>query len=218
MADRPHTGFAHGVLRDISLSDPLFLLWAAHREGASTHFQNIWRRFEADEAPSRSAVDPITDDALRELHVEVVGTGPVYTALMTLPRPDAPGECFYCATLVVVPDALVESAQAEAHDVPAKDALDRALSVVVGSTTPEGRGQWAVPVRFFTLEQGAPDPDDAQGSATCVLGEWEVAPADGDVPAYPRHIVHGAGPAPLRDSFLGVVQAIVMASPPGDAE
>ncbi len=209
-ADRPHTGFAHGVLRDISLSDPLFLLWAAHKDGASAHFRNIWRRFESDEGSA--AVD---DDTLAELTVEVSGTGPVYTAITTLPKPAEPGECFYCATLVVVPDALVDSPQDEAGDVPAKDRLDRALSLVVGSTSPESRGQWAVPVRFFTLERG---PVDDAGHATCLLGEWEVAPGEGDVPAYPRHIVHGAGPAPLRDAFLGVVQAVVMASPPGDAE
>ena len=185
------------MLRDTALADPLFLLWAAQRDDALARFSNIWRR-------CADAGDAIEPDGLS---VAVHGEGPLYVALWTLPRPTEVIECFYVAVLVVVPDALLDDAEREAADVVAKDRLERALKVLVGSTTPEARAAWPVPVRYFTLELGM----NLDESARTVLCEWQREEHG------PRHVNYGDGPDATEDAFLAAVTAHVLQTPAADA-
>lgn len=195
-----HAFFTHEVLRDSALADPLFFLWAAHRDDAVARFTNIWRRC----AEAGEPVEPIEPDGFA---VEVRGEGPLYLALFTLPLPEQPIECFHVAVLVVVPEALLEDAEQQAPDVPAKDRLERALKIIVGSTTPEVRAGWPVPVRYFTLEKG----QNLDGSDRTVLCEWERHETG------PRHENFGDGPAPDPEAFLAAVTGLVLESRGGDA-
>ena len=197
MARGQHAFFTHEVVRDSALADPLFFLWAAHRDDAVERFSNIWRRCEG-------AGDPCAPDGLA---VEVRGEGPLYLALMTMPRPEQPIEAYFAAALVVVPEELLADAERQAPDVPAKDRLERALKIIVGSTTPEVRAGWPVPVRYFTLEHGL----NLDGAARTVLCEWERHEAG------PRHANYGDGPPADAEAFLAAVTAQVLETRAGDA-
>lgn len=197
MARGQHAFFAHEVLRDTALADPLFFLWAAHRDDAVARFANIWRR-------CAEAGEPIEPEGFA---VEVRGEGPLYLALFTLPPPEQPIECFFVAVLVIVPDALLDDAEREAPELPAKDRLERALKIIVGSTTPEVRAGWPVPVRYFTLEKGL----HLDGGERTVLCEWERHDTG------PRHANYGDGPPPEAEAFLAAVTTLVLQAQPGEA-
>jgi hypothetical protein len=141
------------------------------------------------------------------LSVTVTGTGPVYIALFTLPAPEHPIEAYFAAAMVVVPEQLLDDAEAEAPDLPAKDRLERALKVVVGGTTPETRQGWNVPVRYFTLERGL----TADGGDRTVLCEWAMHDTG------PRHLNFGDGPDAGADAFLHAVTSQLLQTRGGDA-
>jgi len=202
MARPQHATFAHDVLRDSALADPLFFLWACHRDDATERFTNIWRRC--------AGAEPIDEAGLS---VSVHGDGPIYLALITLPEATEIIEAHYVAVVVVVPHELLDDAEQQAPTLPAKSRLERALKVILGSTTPEARAGWGVPVRYFTLERGM-HLDEATTPRT-VLCEWRVE-GEGEGRG-PRHLNYGDGPPKDQDLFITSVLGHLMQHKGGEA-
>ena len=197
MARGQHAFFVHECLRDSALADPLFFLWAAHHDDAANRFTNIWRR-------CAEAGEPTEPDGLS---VTVTGTGPVYVAVFTLPVPEHVIEAHFAAAMVVVPAQLLDDAEQQAPEMPAKDRLEKALKVVVGGTTPETRQGWNVPVRYFTLEKG----QTIDGGDRTVLCEWAMHDTG------PRHVNFGDGPDATAEAFLHAVTSQLLQTGGGDA-
>lgn len=203
MDPRPQAyDFEHIVLRDAVLEDPIMFLWASRLPDAAKKLQNIWRRCAGD-GPSIDA------DALT---VWVDARVPLSTIVVSLPAPAAITECYFVAAFIAVPIELVEQLDREHQAVPAQDALDRALKVLVGTTDHHQRSTWNVPAVFFTLERG----EGPSGALRTVLGQWQRQ-EDGEV----HHLNFGDGPRPDRDAFLAAVAAILRqpapAAEPADA-
>jgi hypothetical protein len=184
--------FAHEVVRDTAFADPLMLLWAAHKADATARFANILRRCIADDGASADSVDAAA------LGVRVVGDGPLYVALFTMPRPAAVAECFFVGVAVVIPDDLLAAAPA---DAPGRDALERALATLMSASTLEQRQAVHVPMRMFMLEY-AVDVDGAAGAALC---EWHN---DGIVF---RRTAHGVAVDVDADAFVDAIATACVA-------
>jgi hypothetical protein len=186
MARQQHYEFVHTVLRDTALTDPLMFVWAARLPDGAQKLRNIFTKCAALGEPS------IPNSALA---VWVDARPPLCKVVVSLPRPQEIGEAYFAAALVSVSPELIAKLDREQAPLPARDALDRTLKALIGSTSSSEREALHVPVRFFTLERSV-DLDGRERTALC---SWE-RDDDGF-----RHLNLGDGPRPGREDFVEAI-------------
>jgi hypothetical protein len=191
MARFQHYGFAHGVLRDAVLHDPILFLWASRLPDGVDKLKNIFRTCAHPSEPE------IASDAIE---IRVDERAPLYTVVVTLPPPEQMTEAYFAAAFIVVPNELVSEINRLNANLPARDALDRALKTLVASMSEAERAQLGFRVRYFTLEHSVNVLD---GSAHTVLGGWRREKGG------TSHVNFGAGPPADRDAFIDACKAVM---------